>query len=85
MTPKVNVIQASTKTAAISGITFFWANFTIEAFNFAWHIISTSLGEETCKAVSKDIFKVVCENCQEPYDDDEIHLIRGNYLCETCR
>ena len=35
----VNVLQAMIKTAAVSEIGLFWANFTIEAFKFAWHIV----------------------------------------------
>ena len=66
MAPKVNALQASIKAAAVSGMVFVWVNFTVEAFKMAWHIISTSPGEETWKAVSK----VMCENCQEHYDDD---------------
>ena len=45
----VDLVQASLKAAAVSGIFMIWANFTIEAFKFFWHIISTS----PYKAVSK--------------------------------
>ena len=52
---------------------------TQEAFKFAWHIVSTSPGEENLKAVSK----VVCEECKEFFidesDEDE------KYICFTCR
>ena len=74
---KVNALQVFIKTAAVSGIGLVWANFTIEAFKMAWHIISYSPGEKTWKAV--------CGNCQEHYDDDEYHLIHGTHLCEACR
>ena len=77
----MNVLQTFITTSAVSGIAFFWPNFTIEAFKFSWHIISTSPKKETYKAS----FKGVCENCQELYDDDEHHLIHGNHLCEACR
>ena len=30
------------KTAAVTGIGFVWANFTVKAFQMAWHVISTS-------------------------------------------
>ena len=63
----------------------------------AWHIISYS--PETPMRNSQDAandiifsfpedaadFKVVCENCQELYDNDERHLINGSKLCEACR
>ena len=77
----VNALRASIKAAAVGGIFFVWANYTIEAFKIAWHIVSTSPEEETWKAVSK----VVCGNCQEHYDDDEYHLIHGAHLSEACR
>ena len=78
---KFDALQASIKVAAVSGIFMAWSNFTIEAFKFAWHIVSTSPEKETWKGVSK----VVCENCQEHYDDDEYHLIHGTHMCEACR
>ena len=77
----VYALWASIKAAAVGGIFFAWANFTVEAFKMAWLIISTSPKDETYKAS----FKAVCGNCQELYDDDEYHLIHGNHLCEACR
>ena len=77
----VDPLQASLKVAAVSGIFMIWANFTIEAFKFSWHIISTSPEKETWKPITK----ALCENCQELYDDDEYHLIHGTHLCEACR
>ena len=89
----VNALQAFIKTAAVSGIAFFWVNFTVESLKMAWHIISYS--PETSMRNSQDIifsfpedaadFKIVCENCQELYDNDERHLIDGSKLCEACR
>ena len=76
----VNVLQASIKAAAVSGIFFAWANFTIEAFKISWHIIHTSPEDE-----NKASFKAVCGHCQELYDDDEYHLIHGTHLCGACR
>ena len=77
----IDPVQSALKLAAVGGIFTIWYNFTIEAINFAWHIISTSLEKETYKAS----FKILCENCRKLYDDDEYHLINGSYLCETCR
>ena len=73
----VNALQVFIKTAAVSGIGLVWVNYTIEAFKFAWHIVSTSPEKKTWKAV--------CGNCQELYDDDEYHLIHGTHLCGACR
>ena len=56
-------LQASLKVAAVGGIFMVWSKLTIEAFKFAWHIISTSPEEKNWKSV--------CGNCQELYDDDE--------------
>ena len=73
--------QASIKVTAVTGIFMFWSNFTIEAFKFVWHIISTSPEKETYEAS----LKAVCENCRKLYDDDEYHLIHETNLCEACR
>ena len=78
---KFDPLQASLKVAAVGGIFMIWSNFTIEAFKFAWHIISTSPEKETYKAS----FKAICENCQKHYDDDKYHLIHGTHLCGACR
>ena len=74
-------LQASLKVAAVGGIFMIWSNFTIEAFKFACHIISTSPEKETWAPITK----AVCGNCQELYDDDEYHLIHGTHLCGACR
>ena len=78
------------KTAAISGITLFWLNFTAESLKMVLHIVSlpkrASSSEKTFKAASPEkTFKAACENCQELYDDDEYHLIHDTHLCEACR
>ena len=78
---KLDPLEASLKAAAVSGIFMLWANLTIKAFNFCWHIVSTSSGEETYKAS----FKIMCENCRKLYDDDERHVINESFLCEACR
>ena len=54
----VNALRASIKAAAVGGIFFVWANYTIEAFKIAWHIVSNSPEEETWKAVSKVVWKL---------------------------
>ena len=72
----VNSLQVWIKTAAISGIGLLWANFTIEAFKFARHIISTSPGQET----SKIFFTAVCENCQEHFLADGNEVINGPFF-----
>ena len=77
----VDPVLSALKVAAVSGIFMIWYNFTIEAFKFSWHIISTSPKKETYEPV----FKVLCENCRKLYDDGEWHLINGSYLCEACR
>ena len=74
----VNVLRASAKAAAVGGIFFAWANFTIEAFKTAWHIIHTS--PETWGPV----VKVMCEECHEYFLDDGGELIHGKLLCESC-
>ena len=74
-------LQAPLKVAAVGGIFVVWSKFTIEAFKFAWHIVSTSPEKETYKAS----FKAVCDRCQEIYDDDGYHLINGEHSCEACR
>ena len=80
--PKFNLLEASFKLIAVSGIFMMWTKFTIEAFNFSWHIISTSPDEETYKP----LVKLVCQNCGEIYDDDEErHVIDGVLLCEFCK
>ena len=78
----LNALQVFIKTAAVSGIAFFWVNFTVESLKMAWHIISYS---QDAASDIEDAAKVVCENCQELYDNDERHLINGSKLCEACR
>ena len=70
-----NVLQAPIKAAALGGIFFAWANFTIEAFKLSWHIISLSPEKETFVPVRK----AVCGYCKKLYDDD------GLRACKTCR
>ena len=74
-------LQLLIKTAAVSGMSLVWVNFTIEACKFALHLVSTSPGEKTWNPITKS----VCGHCQELYDDDEYHLINGTHLCEACQ
>ena len=74
----MNTLQVFIKTAAVSGIAFFWVNFTVESLKLAWHIISTS--PETCRP----IVKVMCESCNGYFLDDGGELLDGKFLCESC-
>ena len=74
----MNTLQVFIKTAAVSGIAFFWVNFTVESLKLAWHIISTS--PETCQP----IVKVTCESCNGYFLDDGGELLDGKFLCESC-
>ena len=40
------------KAAAVGGIFMAWFNFTIEAFKFSWHIITTTPEKETYMPVT---------------------------------
>ena len=77
----MDLVQASLKAAAISGIIMIWANFTKEAFKLSWHIISSSPGEKTLEVVRK----AVCENCGNVYNDDDFDVIIERCLCFDCR
>ena len=77
----MGLVQASLKAAAVSGIFMIWANFTIEAFKFSWHIISTSPREKNLDVIRK----AVCEKCGNVYDDDDFDVIIERCLCFDCR
>ena len=76
--PKFYDLQDFLKAAAISGIFMAWANFTIEAFKFSRHIISTSPEKETCKAVTK----VMCAECKHFFNDESED---EPYICLSCQ
>ena len=71
-------MDAALKVAAVGGIFMVWYKITIEAFNFAWHIISISPEKETLKAISK----VMCAECKQFFvdkpDEDQ------TYVCFSC-
>ena len=52
------------KGAAIAGISLIWFDLTVEALKMAWHVISSSPEEGTCKV---DPFP---EKFQEPFYDE---------------
>ena len=64
----VNARHAFMETAAVGGIFLVWTNYTIEAFKIAWHIISTSPEEKTCKAVYENCHLIhgthLCDVCR---------------------
>ena len=70
------VLQTFIKTAAVSGIAFFWANFTAESLKMVWHIIASP------EPIVKQ--KVMCESCYGYFLDDWGELIHGTLLCESC-
>ena len=82
MVPRVNTLEVLTKTAAVTGIAFLWVNFTVVSLKMAWHIISTSPGDETWKPIVKQ--RVMCESCHGYFLDDGGELIHGKLLCEYC-
>ena len=83
MEPRVNALQVLAKTAAVSGIAFLWANFTVMSLKMAWHIISTSPEDETLKLIVKQ--RVMCEECHGYFlEDDGGELIHGKFLWEYC-
>ena len=76
------VLQAFIKTAAVSGIAFFWVIFTVESLKLAWHIISAS-PEPIVKQ------KVMCESCNGYFLDDggescSDDLVKQKVMCESC-
>ena len=77
----VDIPLALIKSAAVSGITFVWVNFTVKAFKMAWHIISTSPGEKEFWLMKK---LVMCEECRKYFVDDGKEFEHGKFLCMVC-
>ena len=71
-------LQVSLKAAAVGGIFMLWANITIEAFKFSWHIISTSPEKDTYKAVTK----VMCAECKHFFNGDPAD---EPFICFSCQ
>ena len=82
------VLQAFIKTAAVSGIAFFWVNFTVESLKMVWHIIASPepIVKQKIIASPEPIVKqtVMCESCYGYFLDDGGELIHGKLLCESC-
>ena len=68
------VLQTFIKTAAVSGIAFFWVNLTAESLKMVWHIIASPEPKK----------KVMCESCYGYFLDDGGELIHGKLLCKSC-
>ena len=80
----VDIPLALIKLAAVTGIRFVWANFTMKAYKLGWYIASFSLEKEEEKSLpEKDI--VLCEECQKRFLDDGNVLELGRFLCGDCR
>ena len=76
--PKFNPLESSFKFIAVSAIFLIWTNFTKEAFNFCWHIVTTSPEKETYKPVTK----VMCTECKHFFDDESAD---EPYICFSCQ
>ena len=72
------VLQTFIKTAAVSGIAFFWVNFTVMSSIMAWLIVLSYPWEPIVKQ------RVMCESCHDYFLDDGGELIHGKLLCESC-
>ena len=71
------------KAAALTGISFVWASFTVQALKMGWHIATFSL--EKKEEVISTPYVVVCEECQKHFVADENFIIHEKLLCEDCR
>ena len=63
----VDVPLTFIKLAALTGMSFVWANFTVKAFKLGWHIATFSLEKKEDLWI-KEI--VMCEECQKHFLDD---------------
>ena len=77
----MNKFQSFFKAAAVGAIFMTWLNFTKEAFEFSWYIITTTPEKDTLEVVRK----VVCEKCGNVYNDDDFDVIIERCLCFDCR
>ena len=78
-------LQTFIKTAAISGIAFFWVNFTVESLKLARHIIASPVTKQNAAFPGPIVKqKVMCESCYGYFLDEGAKLIHGKLLCESC-
>ena len=78
-------LQTFIKTAAISGIAFFWVNFTVESLKLARHIIASPVTKQKAAFPGPIVKqKVMCESCYGYFLDNGDELIHGKLLCESC-
>ena len=71
--------QSALKVAAVSGIFMIWTKFTIEAFKFSWHIITTTPEKETYKSVTS----VMCTECKHFFPGDQEK--DEPFICFSCQ
>ena len=67
------------KAAAVGGIFMAWINFTIEAFKFSWHIITTTPEKETYMPVTR----VMCTECKHFFPGDQEK--DEPFICFSCQ
>ena len=60
----VDVPLTVIKLAAVTGMSFVWADFTVKAFKLGWHIVSFSLEKEGEKSLPEI---VMCEEWTEMF------------------
>ena len=76
----VDVPLTLVKFAALTGISFVWAKFTVQALKMGWLIATSSLEKEE---VISTPYVVMCKECQKHFvDDGNVH---EKLLCEDCR
>ena len=76
-----DISEAILKGVCVGALTSVLFNFTLKAFELAWHVISTSPDDYTLKVISI----AVCEECEERFLDDGNELENGRFLCENCK
>ena len=70
-------MELSLKVAAVGGISMIWYYFTKEAFNFSWHIITTSPEKDTYRPVER----AMCTECRHFFPGDETD---EPFVCFSC-